>query len=339
MDEFGLIRSLTHGRQTGELHAANGVVVGIGDDAAVTAPTPGLHTVMSCDTMVQDVHFKSITMTDADVGFKAMAASVSDIAAMGAMPRHALVSISVPKRVSQASVAKLYAGLYACANALGVAVIGGDTTSSPDSLVVSVTALGEVEPGRALLRSAARSGDVVFVTGWPGCSAAGLDFLLGRSRQSEENETFEEPLETLVRAHRRPLPRIEAGRMLSLSGVCHALNDVSDGVASEAWEIAEASQCGIVLDEAALPVHPSLRAYASDKERDALEFLLFGGEDYELIGTMPAEHAEQVGAAIAATGLPFTVIGEVTDAFAGVRLSQAGGRTVPIDKKGYNHFA
>lgn len=339
MDEFGLIRSLTHGRQSRELLSKNGVVVGIGDDSAVTAPSPGQHTVMSCDTMVQDVHFKTITMNSADVGFKAMAAAVSDIAAMGAAPRHALVSISIPKRLPVTAVNELYEGLYACADAFGVAVIGGDTTSSPESLVISVTAVGEAEPGRALMRSAARPGDIVFVTGWPGCSAAGLDYLLGRAVASDPDETFAQPLETLVRAHRRPLPRVEAGRILLLSGRCHALNDVSDGVASEAWEIAEASACGIWLDEASLPVHPDMTAYAAETRRNPLDWLLFGGEDYELIGTMPRMYAEQVGGAVQATGLPFTVIGEVTDSFAGVRMRRSDGRTETLDKKGYNHFA
>ncbi len=330
MDEFGLIRLLNAGRQSPEWQHARGVEVGIGDDAAVVTPGAAMQLVLSCDTMVQDIHFKDETMADADVGFKAMASSVSDLAAMGAIPRHALVSLVRPPGFAEARLRELYDGLYACADRYGVAVIGGDTTSTNGGLVVSVTVVGEVERGRALLRSAAREGDAVFVTGPLGLSAAGLHALLaGRAADAHAS---------LLAAHKRPLPQVEAGRLLQRSGLCHALNDISDGLASEAREIAEASGCGIVLREAALPLEEPLLRYAAASGRSALDWALYGGEDYRLVGTLPERDAARAGELFRAAGLPFHIVGEVAGAAGTVRLLRKDGTVETIKRGGYNHF-
>ena len=202
MDEFALIRRLTGGRTGREGASGRGVVVGIGDDAAVIAPTPGKQMVLTCDTMVEIVDFLPWTMDDESIGWKAMAQNVSDLAAMGAEPRFALCALVAPKAFPAERLERLYAGLYACADAYGVAIVGGDMSTSPERVSVTVTAIGEVEAGRALLRSGARAGDVVFVTGPLGLSAAGLDWLLRR-----EEGGVPEAWAPLVAAHRRPRPR------------------------------------------------------------------------------------------------------------------------------------
>ncbi|WJH35181.1 thiamine-phosphate kinase [Paenibacillus sp. CC-CFT747] len=345
MEEFALIRHLTDrppGRRTvAETH----LVVGIGDDAAVTELTPGMHLVLSCDTMVQDVHFNSKTMSLYDIGWKAVASNVSDMAAMGAVPRTALVALTVPASVPADRLRELYAGLYACADRYGVALAGGDTTSTPGGLTVTVTVTGEVEPGRALLRSAARPGDAVFVTGWPGRSAAGLHALLAAGARPEAaadepvpEEEFPPPVRGLVAAHRRPEPSVAAGRRLLAGGAAPALNDISDGLSSEAWEIAEASGCGLLLREADIPVAPELKAYADAVGASALEWILTGGEDYVLLGTLPEEAVAATAEAFAAEGLPFFRIGTATSAFAGVRLVGIDGEERRVAKSGYNHF-
>lgn len=340
LDEFALIRRLTEGKQSAAFQQASGVITGIGDDAAVAELAPGCQLVMTCDTMTEQIHFKTVTMRDRDIGYKAMAASVSDIAAMGAVPRYVLVSISAPKGTPEEKLEAIYDGLYECANQWGVVIVGGDTTSSAGGLTVSVTVIGEVEAGKALLRSAAKPGDVLFATGELGLSAAGLDFLLSRNLPTEQwqNQPFDESVQALIQAHCRPKPQVEAGQLLQRSGLCHALNDVSDGLASEAWEIAEASGVGIDLIEDRIPIADELLAYAQQADKDALDYILYGGEDYHLVGTVPAEHAISLQLMFKEAGLPLYIIGYVNADTKGVRLVQGSGYVVPIAKKGYNHF-
>ncbi|WP_199624440.1 thiamine-phosphate kinase [Paenibacillus alkalitolerans] len=342
MDEFALIRRLTAGRADAGAGGSKrtGVVVGVGDDAAVVEPAPGKHMVLTCDTMVETVHFLPWTMRDEDTGWKAMASNISDLAAMGAEPLYALAAISVPRGFSAERAERLYEGLYACAAKYGVALIGGDTTSSPQHFVVTVTAVGSVERERALLRSAAKAGDVVFVTGALGLSSAGLDYLMRRRLPAEQEVEGDLPYAELIRAHRRPDPQVAAGRVLAMSvGLAHALNDISDGLASEAWEIAEASGVRIALDASVIPVDGALARYAADVGRDALDFILYGGEDYQLVGTAPRKGANALLAALADAGCAPAVIGEVREGEPGVELLTADGRVEAVAKRGYNHFA
>ncbi|MCR8636687.1 thiamine-phosphate kinase [Paenibacillus radicis (ex Xue et al. 2023)] len=341
IDEFALIQWLTDGKQSRSFQQAGGVETGIGDDAAVANITPGYQLVMTCDTMTETIHFKNTTMRDQDIGYKAMASAISDIAAMGALPKYALVAVSCPQGTELARLEELYLGLYDCANQWNVVIAGGDTTSSMGGITITVTVIGEVEKGKALLRSTAEPGDVLFVTGMLGCSAAGLDYLLKRDLPADQwpDQAQSQPeLDRLVQAHCRPNPRIEAGRLLQESGVCHALNDVSDGLASEAWEISEASGVGIDLIEDKIPIADELMVYSMDAEEDPLDYILFGGEDYQLLGTMPAEHAISMQMKFREAGLALYIIGYVNEEADGVRLVQSSGYVVPIDKKGYNHF-
>ncbi|TBL78723.1 thiamine-phosphate kinase [Paenibacillus thalictri] len=336
--EFDLIRAWTSGRQAPSLLRSNGVVAGIGDDAAVTEWTPGMQMVVTCDTMVEEIHFKTITMRDSDVGFKAMAAAVSDIAAMGAIPKYALISISQPKNAKEQRLQGIYDGLYECADLWNVAVIGGDTTSSLSGISITVTVIGEVENGKALLRSAAQTGDIVFVTGYPGCSSAGLDLLLQKNTPAEQWGGFQPLQIPLVQAHTRPVPQITAGRLLQQLGSCHALNDVSDGIASEAWEIAEASGRGVDLIEDRIPIAAELQAHAYSVRKDPLDFVLYGGEDYLLIGTMPADRALDAQLKFSEAGLSLHVIGYITGDHNGVRMAKSDGLLEAVPKRGYNHF-
>ncbi|SFE97475.1 thiamine-phosphate kinase [Paenibacillus algorifonticola] len=398
MDEFASISHWTAGRQPADWQQQRGVTLGIGDDTAIIAPAAmadelegPLELLMSVDTMVETVHFNAYTMTDEDIGYKALAANVSDIAAMGGVPRHALVSVSVPAAYGPERIARLYDGLYACAADYGVAIVGGDTTSSPQHLVVAVTVTGAVEAGRALRRSGAKPGDAVVLTGAVGLSAAGLHLLLARKQERQE-QTAREAVESgetggasdasdasgtqpagdlqaassagvsnqaqheevrgaaaLIGAHCRPAPSVRAGRLLLERGSCHSLNDVSDGLASEAWEIAEASQCCLVLKEDLLPRSGSMAAYAADVGIDPLEWMLYGGEDYVLLGTMQAADVQAAQEAFRAEGLPFYIVGEVKHGAPSVELElslsakatkagSAAAKRMPLAKRGYNHF-
>jgi thiamine-monophosphate kinase len=337
-DEFGLIRQWTNPYQSAALQKSLGVVVGIGDDAAVVELKPGFQLVLSSDTMVEDIHFNNKTMHMSDVGFKAMAAALSDLAAMGAIPKYALVSLTLPKNADITLSKQLYEGLYACADQFGVAIVGGDTTSTLGSWVVTIQVTGEIEGGKALLRSTALPGDIVFITGALGCSAAGLDYLNTDSPiKLDLNQS--EFMGRLIEKHRRPLPQILAGRTLVHSDSCHALNDISDGLASEAWEIAEASGVGILLHEAMIPQNTDLILYAELTGKSAMEWILYGGEDYQLIGTAPKSQAEFIEQEFKREQLDYHIIGEVTELFTGVRLHKQDDIVVEIAKTGYNHFA
>lgn len=340
MDEFALIRYLTEGDRGGEPGKQEGVVVGIGDDAAVVEHPAGFQLVLTCDTMVQGIHFLPETMAWADTGFKAMASNISDIAAMGAIPRYALIALSAPRGVAAESLRELYDGMYECAGRYGVHIIGGDTTSSTVGVTVTVTLTGEVEQGKALLRSSAKPGDAVFVTGPLGLSAAGLYYLLEGSfiPGSSKEEGIPAHVRPLVQAHRRPLPQVEAGRLLLQSGYCGALNDISDGLASEAWEIAEASGCGMMLWEDGLPIDPNLTRYARETGKSALDWMLYGGEDYRLVGTVPREFTRTLTDRFIENGLSFNIIGETVKGKPDVRMRMRDGRFQHIGKKGYNHF-
>ncbi|MBP1153846.1 thiamine-monophosphate kinase [Paenibacillus sp. PvR052] len=340
IEEFALIRLLTGGKQSAAFQKESGVETGIGDDAAVVHVSNGSRLILTCDTMTEEIHFKRVTMRDTDVGYKAMASSVSDIAAMGGTPRFALIALSMPKGTPVERVHAMYEGLYDCASRYGVAIVGGDTTSSAGGVTLTVTVIGETEADKALLRSAARAGDVVFATGHLGRSAAGLEYLLGLGQPSDAWEALPE-LETyrsLVQAHCRPEPQVKAGELLRRSGLRHALNDVSDGLASEAWEIAEASGVGIDLIKDRIPVAEELLTYAMRVNKDPLDYILYGGEDYQLVGTAPAEHFLELQMTFQAAGLPLYLIGYVNAEHQGVRLVHSGGSVVPLGKRGYNHF-
>lgn len=339
-DEFALIDLLNRRRQSASWQREHGVDVGIGDDAAVVGQSPGYSLVMSCDTMVEGIHFTDWSMTDEDIGYKAMATNISDLAAMGAIPRYALIALSVPEGMDEARLQRIYAGLYECADAYEVAVIGGDTTASRQGIVITVTITGEIEAGRALLRSSAKTGDAVFVTGALGASAAGLALLRLAAEGADVAARLgdEEAMRALTRAHRRPAPQVAAGRLLVSTGRGRALNDISDGLASEAAEIAASSGIGLVIEEAQLPLPQGMAAAAEAAGSTPLNWVLYGGEDYQLLGTAAKERIPELQAAFQRSGLQLHVIGYATDAFMGVRLRRADGTWEPLEKRGYNHF-
>ncbi|MFC4597436.1 thiamine-phosphate kinase [Cohnella hongkongensis] len=342
LDEFGRIRFWTEGRQSVDFLARAGVSLGIGDDAAVLKDAgPGWEWLVAADTMVEQVHFLDETMGEADVGYKALASNVSDIAAMGGEPKCALVSVCVPPAWNEERMRRLYDGLYECAERYGVAVIGGDTTSAPRDLVVSVTVIGTAQAGKAIRRSGARPGQAVFLTGPTGLSAAGLHALrrIAAAEGAERDRLLRALPPRLAQAHRRPVPSVKAGRILAETGWGTSLNDVSDGVASEAWEIAEASGVKLVLKEKLLPLSGELSAYAGDNGMSAAELALFGGEDYVLLGTADKSCVRELRERLGAEGIPLFAIGEVEEGGPGVWLESADtGKRKPLPKRGYNHF-
>ncbi|MBS3873028.1 MAG: thiamine-phosphate kinase [Firmicutes bacterium] len=317
LGEFGLIKRLLANQPT-----AVGVIVPPGDDAAVLEITPGQRVVLTCDCMVEDVHFLA-KASGYDVGYKLLASNISDIAAMGGVPRYAVVTLVAHVATAVAWLDDLYAGLRACALEYGVAVVGGDT-SRGDKVMLSVALLGEVAPFRELLRSSAKPGDLVCVTGPLGGSAAGLEVVLGKASPPERLAE-----EALAR-HYRPRPQVAAGLLIaSLGGRC--ANDISDGLASEAHEVAAASAVEIEIDSAKVPQTEATVYIANAVGKDPLDFAFYGGEDYELLFTVPEHTWLEVQAALPTA----RVVGLVR---AGQGVFVRRGENIRPLARGYTHF-
>ncbi|USG66355.1 thiamine-phosphate kinase [Brevibacillus ruminantium] len=330
-DEFSLIRQWT---SRSRHQQGDGLSVGIGDDAAVFSVPAEMEVVACCDAMVETVHFLRETMNPSDIGYKAVISNISDVAAMGGLPRFALISVAVSPRWSAEDCQQIYEGIYDACEAYGVRVIGGDTVSSPASFYLSVTVLGEVEKGRALRRSAATPGQLVFVTGHLGGSAAGLDLL---RRSGQTGEAALERWKPLLSFHQRPHAQVAAGRILLSSARAGALNDVSDGLASELWEIAEASSVQLRIEERKIPLAEVTRSYAEQAGVNPLHWALYGGEDYQLVGTVEEQAAGAIGERFAEQGISFSVIGRVEAGEPAVWMKSEQAWK-PLVKAGFNHF-
>lgn len=297
------------------------VLLGVGDDAALLTPPAGQALVAATDTLVEGRHFLPGTPASA-IGHQALAVNLSDLAAMGAEPAWALLSLSMP-RSDERWLADFADGLYALAERHGVALVGGDTVSGP--LVVTIEVLGFVPPGAALLRSGARAGDRIIVSGAPGVAAAGLEELQsGRA-------TFDSS-DARVRRFLRAEPRLALGR--ALRGFATAAMDVSDGLLGDLGKLARSSGVGACIDLESLPVAPELAAYPP-AERERL--VLHGGDDYELLFTLPADHFGHLANLAAAGACSLQCIGSIVPG-EGVECRREGAR-VDVAGKGYDHFA
>lgn len=321
--EFGLIDLI----KKDTIADPRDVILGIGDDAAVYKPRQGKLALMSADMLVEKVHFDLAYTSAYQLGYKAIAVNLSDIAAMGGAPRHVVVSLAVPKRLDVEFVVKLYEGMKSIAKEFGVNIIGGDTVSSAHDLVINVAVVGDVEPERLMRRDRAVVGDLVAVTGWLGDSAGGLACL-------QEGLTDRAFAPLLLAAHLTPRPQVKNGRIIAK--FAHSMNDISDGIASEAREIAAASGKGIRLREACLPISRQLKALASGLNRASLDFALYGGEDYQLVFTISEAGYQKLLKENIPGGV--TVIGAVTGEKGCVELETADGGIVKLEAKGYNHF-
>ena len=294
------------------------VVLGIGDDAALLAPPPGRQLVVTADTLNDGVHFPRGT-SPADVGWKALAVNLSDLASMGAEPAWCTLSLSLPQS-DPAWIEGFLDGFLDLAGQHGIALVGGDTTRGP--LSIAVTAMGLVEPGRALRRDGARVGDEVWVTGTLGDAAGGLA-LLDR-----------EPVSALRARLDRPTPRVAAGR--ALAGIATACVDVSDGLLADLGHVCARSHVAAHLDVDALPASAALREAFGEADRIALQ--ASGGDDYELCFTAPADAGADIGAVSAQLGLRFTRIGRIV-AGEGVHPVDAKSQPWSSPRRGYDHFA
>ena len=342
LGEFGLIeriRAVTEVQtDDSDLHA--GLLRGISDDAAVYRPTPGKVQLLTTDTFVEGIHFDLTFTSLHHLGWKIMAASLSDIAAMGGAPRYALVALTLPKKVSVEMVAELYEGAVYAAKKHGCLIIGGDTTTTHANMTVSVTMTGEADEGRVLYRSGAQPGDYLCVTGHLGASAAGLK-ILQREKERYVKHSAEtpfvanlEPYKESIEKHLMPKPRLDLVPLLTGPAKVHAMIDISDGLASEVHHLCNASNTGALLFEHNLPVEHSTARIAEELSERVTDYALFGGEEYELLFAIPEEEYKKLEHLTP----DVTIIGRVQKREQGIELVSEQGEHSLLPFRGWDHF-
>lgn len=315
---------------------APGVDIGVGDDAAVVEL--GRHpTVLTTDLLVEGVHFRRSSTTTHDLGYKAIAVNVSDVAAMGGSPRYATVGLGLRSGAEAPFVMELYGGMLDAAEEYGLSIVGGDL-SRADRVVISVAMVGEVAKGRAVTRSGAQAGDRLVVTGAVGAAAGGL-----RLSQAEPGDVHEalgtDWARDLFAAQTRPVARVGEGQSLAQAGAT-AMLDLSDGLALDLARLCRESGVGARVRVRALPVAPALFDLQKVLGTDPVELALHGGEDYELVATLPAPAVDGALRRIGERyGTSLAEIGEITDRPGEVVLVDDDGAEHPLEPRGWDHFA
>ena len=325
--EFGLI-SLLQGmisRSEDKTNPARrNLIIGIGDDTAAWK-TKNTIQLATTDSLIQDTHFHLNITTWEELGWKAIAVNVSDIAAMGGIPEYALISLALPGELETDCVESLYKGMTQITKQFGAAIVGGNIAAASKTMI-SVTILGSLESSSALTRSAAVPGDQIAITGYPGLSAAGLRML----KQHLKFDT--ETAQLLREAHLTPMPRIDEGQILLHRGVKAAI-DISDGLLADLKHVCKASKVGARINANAVPIHPALK---KNFKADYLKLALSGGEDYELLFTASSQVISRLKKALPC---PVTMIGEITQGETGqVTLIDAAGKVIPWQNAGWEHF-
>lgn len=342
LGEWGLIRRI----QTSLFSPARpGLVLGMGDDAAVIRIAPGKSLLLTTDLFVEGVDFDLALSSYDQIGYKALAANLSDIAAMGGLPRYFLVSLAVPPWTSVSSVDQLYRGMRRLAKRFEVALIGGDTSSSRRGFFLNLVVAGEIEPSRLVRRAGARIGDQIFVTGSVGDSRAGLEILKSQAKgrklhvaRRKKPATWSVQRATLVRHHLYPMPRLREGRLIASRGLATAMIDLSDGLASDLRRLCEASRVGAVIDLGLLPVSSSLSRYAKMRGREPSEYALAGGEDFELLFTVSSSGSKRLIQLQQRGQMKATRIGQIRPGREGIMLITKEGRMRALKEEGYEHF-
>jgi len=336
LGEFGLI----HAIKKLSFQRSPDTMIGMGDDAAVLRTGPEKLLLATTDMLIEGVHF-DLSYTDYySLGWKSAAINLSDIAAMGGVPRFCLTSIALPDRIPVKAVMDFYRGFNALLRVHKTVLVGGDTCSSKGGLVVSITALGETEKRTVISRTGAKKGDRIFVTGTLGDSGAGLELLKSGVRGQGSgvrgkniNSVLRSPHSELIERQLRPVPRVEWGRRIALSGCASSMIDVSDGLSSDLFHLCEESGVGAVLRFDALPLSGALLKTAGRLNKPSFHYALSGGEDYELLFTVPAARVKT----LESLHIQATEIGTITRGKT-MLLMNAAGRKTALKPSGYNHF-
>lgn len=313
---------------------ARGLVQGIGDDCAVIRKDDRLVWLLTLDTLIDSVHFDCSWHPPEKLGRKAVSVNVSDIAAMGGRPLFVLLSLGLPKGFDKTWFTDFSRGMAQACEEYGCCVIGGDTVCSPEGINLSLTVIGEADQEAVVYRHGAVVGDTVWVSGQLGYAAAGLALFKKGVPPLPQHQV-------LLEAHLNPRAQAVLGSKLGTSGLVHAMQDLSDGLATDLAHLCTASRVGATVQNDALPGRAVLTALAASTELDPQELMLSGGEDYQLLFTARPEHSGRLQEIAAHCGQAITAIGTITKE-RGVRLSTSaasgGRRETPISYAGYDHF-
>jgi thiamine-monophosphate kinase len=322
--EFGLIELI---RRKFPAKDKN-LVLGIGDDAAIIKVAPERYLIFTTDALREGVHFDLSYCSYQDVGWKAMAANLSDVAAMGGIPTFGLISLGLPRNKKTEDVLKIYKGMNDLAKKYGCKLCGGDLFLSPE-IVISVAILGETEPKFLVKRSGAKPGDLICVTGDLGQSQAGLEILKTRKPSKP----------SWLRKHLKPVPRIKEARKLIKTLDVSSMIDISDGFGSDLYHIAEESQVGVIVLEGNIPISRTLLKMAQVLKKSPLDLALGSGEEYELLFTLKKGQEEKLKHLKRKTpDLRVTVVGEVKNKKEGVKILDSKGKMKNLKRAGYSHF-
>ena len=314
------------------------LIAGIGDDAAVFRSTAGKETVITADLLVEDIDFRRTTTPPYLLGHKALAVSLSDIAAMGARPLWSMMSIGVPEDVWQTDfVERLYDGVLDLANRYGVQLIGGDTSRTTENIVIDSIVAGEATAGMSVLRSGASVGDQIFVTGSLGAAAAGLRLIERGAHLAEQNLADEDSqkLDHILLRQLRPEPRVGWGIVLGEERLATSMIDLSDGLSSDLNRVCTASGVGALIDSSLLPIDERVIELCGRRALDPLQLALHGGEDFELLFTVKPANATRLPRRVDGVGIK--CIGTIQSASEGVKISE-GPRTWELKPGGWKHF-
>lgn len=307
-----------------------GVIRGIGDDSAVLRP-PGGSLLATVDILVEGIHFRREFSSFQDVGYKALAVNISDIAAMGGTPLYALISLALPRREPLKTVEKIYQGLETAAKAYGVSIVGGNLSAHKGGVIIDVTLLGQATSKRILYRRGAKAGDILLVTGYLGEAALGLMALKKDWRKSKETAP-------LIKAYRQPRPLIAEGQWLAQQGYVHAMIDLSDGLAKDLGHLCRESQLGAIIYEEKIPLSSCAQNLARRLRIDPLPLAWGGGEDYQLLIAVTNSKAEELQKKWKRKfDLPLTWIGQMLKPSWGITMMNTRGKKRKL-AGGYRHF-
>jgi thiamine-monophosphate kinase len=311
------------------------IPVGIGDDAAVVEPERNRLEVLSVDALVEGVHFDRAFTPPAAIGHRALAVNLSDLAAMGATPRLALVSLALPRSLSLAEFDDIMDSLITLAGRCRIAIAGGNLTRIEGPLVIDITVLGTVKRRQVLTRSGARAGDDLYVSGTVGTAAAGLQMLQARARPSATDGRERAGGESCITRYLYPEPRLRLGSLLGRNRAAMACMDSSDGLADAVRQLAEASGVGATIEAEAVPLEADARRWFEERGTDAVREAITGGDDYELLIAVRPRVRGRLTAALRHGGTPLTRIGTCTADRALVLRQNGAGQPLP---RGYSHF-
>ncbi len=330
LGEFGLIEHITN-----QIKLKNAsTILGVGDDAAVL-DYAGKQQVVTTDLLVEGIHFNLMYVPMKHLGYKSVMVNLSDVFAMNAQPKQITVSLAISSKFSVEAIDQLYEGIYLACEKYGVDLIGGDTTSSMTGLVISITALGEVEPGKAVCRSGAQVNDLICVSGDLGGAYLGLQLLERENEVFKGNPNVQPQLEGydyILQRQLKPEARGDVARVLKTLGVTpNAMIDISDGLSSDLLHVCKASKVGCNIYEDKIPLDYQTKRFAEELSINPLVAALNGGEDYELLFTVPLSDHDKIK-----NDPDITIIGHITEEKEGANLITALGGAIPLQAQGWN---